>query len=81
LFSPAEQGEEGEKTSARVDGVSCALPTAESLIELLLEVRAKARDDKQFETADLVRARLRELGIRVDDLREGQRWKCVGPAE
>jgi len=77
---------EAEKAQERVassagEGDPDGLPTAESLIELLLEVRSLARDNKQFETADFIRSRLRELGVRVDDLREGQRWKFVGPHE
>jgi cysteinyl-tRNA synthetase len=56
-------------------------PAPRRLVELLLEVRAMARDRKQYETADFIRSRLREMGIRVDDLREGQRWKYVGKSE
>ncbi|RJP27748.1 MAG: cysteine--tRNA ligase [Actinobacteria bacterium] len=75
LFSPAQRERESREAVVREE----TGPSAESLIELLLEVRAVAREGKQFATADLIRTRLRELGIRVDDLREGQRWKYVGP--
>ncbi len=80
LFSPVEAQVEGGG-AAEAKGGSGGMPSAEDLIELLLEVRTLARKNKQFEIADLIRARLRELGIRVDDLREGQRWKPVGPSE
>ncbi|MGQ9475378.1 MAG: cysteine--tRNA ligase [Actinomycetota bacterium] len=82
LFQPAEEAEEeclpvkGEREEK-----SPGLPTPEELIELLLEVRALARRKREFETADLIRSRLAEMGIRVDDLREGQRWKFVGKRE
>ena len=81
LFSPGrETAGDGE---VKAEGAESGgdMPGPEELIELLLEVRTLARNNKQFETADLIRARLRELGIRVDDLREGQRWKYVGPPE
>ncbi len=65
----------------KVEGGPGDMPAADDLIRLLLEVRTLARSNKQFETADFIRARLRELGIRVDDLREGQRWKFVGSPE
>jgi cysteinyl-tRNA synthetase len=81
LFStPAAMGGESERAAEAAGGTG-AMPGAEDLIELLLEVRTLARNNKQFEIADLIRARLRELGVRVDDLREGQRWKFVGPTE
>ena len=80
LFSEAAAPGEARETEAAAGG-SGGMPTAEALVELLLEVRTLARDKEQFETADLIRARLRELGIRVDDLREGKRWKFVGPPE
>ncbi len=73
----AESGEAAEEP----EGGAGAFPTAERLVELLLEIRATARTAGHFEIADLIRARMRELGIRVDDLREGQRWKFVGPPE
>ncbi|MBC7230404.1 MAG: cysteine--tRNA ligase [Actinobacteria bacterium] len=81
LFAPHPEDE--EEAACAVGEVSPheevgAFPTAESLVELLLEVRAMARERKQFETADFIRSRLREMGIRVDDLREGQRWKFMG---
>ncbi|MEW6554576.1 MAG: cysteine--tRNA ligase [Actinomycetota bacterium] len=81
LFSPDAAPDEVCETEAAAEGTAGGMPTADALVELLLEVRTVARDNRQFETADLIRARLRELGIRVDDLREGQRWKFVGPPE
>jgi cysteinyl-tRNA synthetase len=76
LFSPRDEGETQPCPESEQGG---AFPTPENLVELLLEVRSMARERKEFETADFIRARLRDLGIRVDDLREGMRWKFVGP--
>ncbi len=45
------------------------------LIDLLVEVRSIARREKQFAIADLIRNRLGELGIELEDTPTGTRWK------
>ncbi len=50
---------------------------AESLIELLLEIRADVRAIKQYALSDKIRGRLAEAGIVVEDTRDGARWKRV----
>jgi cysteinyl-tRNA synthetase len=67
---------EGEKTAAEWEEEH--VPSPDVLIDLLLEVRSLARSKGEWETADMIRARLHELGVRVDDLRDGVRWKFVG---
>ncbi|WP_027356982.1 cysteine--tRNA ligase [Desulfofundulus thermocisternus] len=47
----------------------------EPLIELLLEVRQRARAKKDWATADYIRDRLKELGIILEDTPGGVRWK------
>jgi len=49
----------------------------ESLIRLLLDVRAEARAMKQYALSDKIRGELSELGIVVEDTRDGARWKRV----
>jgi cysteinyl-tRNA synthetase len=51
--------------------------TAEAapFIELLLELRAKLRVAKQYALADEVRQRLTDLGVVVEDTREGSTWR------
>ncbi|OFW55514.1 MAG: cysteine--tRNA ligase [Candidatus Solincola sediminis] len=51
------------------------IPSPDVLIDLLLEVRTLARSKGEWQTADLIRSRLHDLGVRIDDLREGVRWK------
>ncbi|TCD47790.1 cysteine--tRNA ligase [Chlorobium sp. N1] len=58
----AEGGAEGD--ASRLDGV----------MELLLEIRAAARKNKDFATSDLIRDRLQEAGIEIKDTREGASW-------
>jgi cysteinyl-tRNA synthetase len=53
------------------------LPDAEvtpPLLDLILELRQRARDQRDFEASDLIRARLAELGVRVEDRAGGPRW-------
>ncbi len=47
----------------------------ERLVELLIEVRSRARKERQFELADFIRDRLRELGIALEDTPVGTKWK------
>jgi cysteinyl-tRNA synthetase len=44
------------------------------LVELLLAQRSAAREAKDFARADEIRARLVEMGVRVEDSSEGPRW-------
>lgn len=48
---------------------------AGALIDLLLEVRQRAREKKDWAMADYIRDRLRELNIVVEDTPRGPRWR------
>ena len=45
------------------------------LIELIIELRNRARKAKSFELADLARDRLAEMGIALEDKPDGTRWR------
>ncbi|MDP2966390.1 MAG: cysteine--tRNA ligase [Pelolinea sp.] len=47
---------------------------AEPFIELLLEVRANAREQKLWALSDLIRDQLAELGVQVEDAKGGSTW-------
>ena len=47
------------------------------LIDFLLELRAEAREQRDFERADAIRARLRALGIAIEDTPAGTRWRMA----
>ncbi len=49
----------------------------EKLLNLLIEVRQKARKLKMFEIADEIREKLKELGIILEDTPTGTKWKRV----
>ena len=47
----------------------------ENLVEMLLEVRNKARKEKNYQLADYIRDKLNELGIVIEDTPVGTKWK------
>jgi cysteinyl-tRNA synthetase len=49
--------------------------TREQLIERLLEERQAGREKKDFELSDLIRERLSDLGVHIEDVRDGFRWR------
>jgi cysteinyl-tRNA synthetase len=46
-----------------------------ALVELLIEVRSQARQARNFEMSDNIRARLTDLGIALEDGPEGTTWR------
>lgn len=48
---------------------------ATPFIELLIEVRSELRKAKQYALADMVRNRLSDLGVTLEDGPQGTRWK------
>lgn len=61
LANPAQGG---EANNEQLEGV----------MDLLLEVRAIARKKKDWEMSDLIRDRLKDLGIILEDTPQGARW-------
>ncbi len=58
-----------EKVSASSDSKT------EKLVELLIDIRSKARRNKNFELSDTIRDRLEEMGIKLMDNPEGTTFK------
>jgi cysteinyl-tRNA synthetase len=48
---------------------------ADPYIDLLVEVRSEMRKQKQWALSDLVRNRLNELGVTIEDSKEGSSWR------
>ena len=46
----------------------------EEVVDIMLELRSEARKRKDFETADHIRSRLKEIGIIVEDIDEKSTW-------
>lgn len=47
---------------------------ADPFIDMLVDVREELRDEEQFAYADMIRDRLREQGVVVQDTTDGGRW-------
>ncbi len=48
--------------------------TVNALMELLIELRRQARQNKDWATADQIRQRLAELGLQLEDTPQGTTW-------
>ncbi len=48
---------------------------ADKFVELLVEIRGEVRKQKLWQLSDLIRDRLKELGVSVEDSKEGSTWK------
>ena len=48
-----------------------------ALVERLVAARAAARAERDFARADAIRAELADMGIELEDSRQGTRWKAV----
>jgi cysteinyl-tRNA synthetase len=48
---------------------------ADQLMELLIDIRATARKDKNFALADQVRKGLTEIGVTLEDRPDGTIWR------
>jgi hypothetical protein len=59
---------------AAASGATDPRSTVEPFVEALLSLRARARDARDWEAADLVRAMLTEAGVEVRDGAEGSGW-------
>ncbi|MEO5928337.1 MAG: cysteine--tRNA ligase [Candidatus Kapaibacterium sp.] len=59
-----------------VEGSDVAI--ASDLIELLIELRKEARGRKDFAMSDVIRDRLKGLGVALEDTKEGTRWSLEG---
>jgi len=67
----------GEAASS---GAADPRATVEPLVEALLAVRGRARETRDWATADLVRDRLASAGIEVHDGTDGTTWDLAPPS-
>ena len=59
------------------EDVSGSSTEAAPFIDLLIDLRSRLRNEKQFEIADQVRNQLSELGVAIEDSAEGTSWKVL----
>ncbi len=86
-FAPSEEGRHRLSTAREtlvelsgllglsLDGRRVGRGFATDLVDLLVDVRRKARDAGQYAIADQVRSRLAELGIVLEDRPDGTSWR------
>ncbi len=82
-FSMLEETEEIFLELAEILGLKFELESAvgagndliDPLVSFLIELREKARENKNWEEADLIRDRLQEIGIEVLDTPRGTEWE------
>ena len=48
---------------------------ADKFVELLVEVRSEVRKQKLWATSDLIRDKLKELGVTIEDSKDGTKWR------
>jgi cysteinyl-tRNA synthetase len=48
---------------------------ADKFVDLLVEVRTEARKQKLWAFSDLIRDRLKELDVTIEDSKEGTSWR------
>ena len=51
--------------------------TVSNIMHVLLEVRSKMRQDKNFEMSDFIRDRLKDNGIQIKDTASGVDWEIL----
>ncbi len=51
---------------------------ADDLLKMVIALRARARKNKDWDTADFIRDELKQLGITIEDTKDGPRWKKEG---
>ncbi|MDH7494037.1 MAG: class I tRNA ligase family protein, partial [Candidatus Saccharicenans sp.] len=70
------------RTVSEIDRVLAILPESKEEVlpaEILakIELRQKARKEKNFALADAIREELRQMGLILEDTKEGVRWKRI----
>ena len=49
--------------------------TVDDLMQIMIDVRAEARKNKQFELGDMIRDRLTQIGMKLEDRPDGTIWR------
>jgi cysteinyl-tRNA synthetase len=44
-------------------------------MQLVIRLRTRSRENKDYETADFLRDQLTEIGITIEDGKEGSNWR------
>ena len=47
------------------------------LMDIIIDVRNKARNEKNYKLSDEIRDKLKKAGIQLEDTPDGARWKAI----
>jgi cysteinyl-tRNA synthetase len=50
---------------------------ADKFVDLLVQVRNEVRKQKLWQLSDLIRNQLKELGVTIEDTKEGTKWRYL----
>jgi len=64
----------GFNLETEVTGASEETEKLPQIMDLIIEIRSNARKNKDWTTADLIRDRIKEIGIVIEDTPDGARW-------
>jgi cysteinyl-tRNA synthetase len=56
--------------------ITCPTHLTDKVMQVLIEVRQHLRKKKDFETADMIRDRLKEQSITLEDRPDGTIWRA-----
>lgn len=65
----------GSVLGLRLKTASTSGERADAFVDLLIEIRSELRQQKQWQMSDLIRDRLSELGVLLEDGKEGTVWR------
>ena len=51
--------------------------TLDDVMQILIDLRAELRKNKMYDLADMIRDRLKEAGIVMEDSKDGAKWKKI----
>ncbi len=64
----------GDILGIKDEQVSDMMPTVEGLVNLILDVRKQAREEKNWAKSDEIRDKLAEVGVKIKDSKDGVSW-------
>jgi len=51
--------------------------TLDDVMQILIDLRAELRKNKMYDLADMIRDRLKDTGIVMEDSKDGAKWKKI----
>ena len=51
--------------------------TLDSVMNILIDLRSELRKNKMYDLADMIRDRLKDAGVVLEDSKDGAKWKKI----